>query len=432
MAKLTDGRGGTIWKATTRGKVTKTGKEKGSVFLFDESRNAPKGFALRVTKAGGKAFVLRYSGSDGKRRLKTIGPWPTWSLTAAREEAARLRREIDIGGDPLEAERPRAVALERAKETTVTALVEAYDRAHLSKRRYGPQARRFLDRFAIPAWGDRPVQEITRADVKTLLREIVDAGTPVTANRVLAAVRAFFNWCAAEDYVERSPAEGIKAPAEETPRDRALSDDEIRWLWKATEKVGYPFGPMARLLLLTGQRLREVAEMTDAELRGDAWTLPAARAKNKRDHAVPLSAAVQAELGALPRTDGSPFLFTTTGKTPVSGFKTGMARLREAMTEVAEKEADEPVEIPHWTFHDLRRTCATGMAQLGIPIHVTEAVLNHKSGTVSGIAAVYNVHDYAAEKRHALDAWANRVLNLVEGSKGENVVPLNPAAEARA
>ncbi len=221
---------------------------------------------------------------------------------------------------------------------------------------------------------------------------------------------------------------GVKPAAKESSRDRALSDDEVRWFWQACEAEGFPWGPMGKILLLTGQRRREVAQMTEAEIDGAAWRLPAARVKNGRPHTVPLSDAALAVLKASPRIKSKPgYIFTTTGPSPVSGFHKARERLAARMSEIAARERGVPVSIDHWTFHDLRRTAATGMARIGIPVRVTEAVLNHVSGTGGGIVAVYQRHDFADEKRAALEAWSRLVLQLVEG-KVDNVVQL----EARA
>lgn len=182
--------------------------------------------------------------------------------------------------------------------------------------------------------------------------------------------------------------------------------------------LGYPFGPIYRLLLPTGQRLREVAEMTWREIDGDTWTLPEARNKNADEHTVPLLPEARAVLADLPRLGRH--VFTTTGNSPVSGF----TRARERVDKLMVEASDDP--IPAFTIHDLRRTAATGMAGLRFPPHVVEAVQNHRSGTRRGVAGVYNRFDYADEKRAALDAWARYVTRLVEGEP-VNVVQIGDA-----
>jgi integrase len=217
----------------------------------------------------------------------------------------------------------------------------------------------------------------------------------------------------------------LKAPKAEESRDRVLTDDEIRWLWNAAEMQGFPFGPMTQLLLLTGQRRSEVAGMRLAELsvRNRMWHLPKGRTKNGEAHDVPLADQVIAILQQLPKiAGGDGFAFTSTGVTPVSGFSRAKASLDLLIADVAAKETPKEVRrVEPWIFHDLRRTCASGMASLGVAPHVIEAVLNHKSGTIKGVAAVYNRHQYTAEKQQALQAWARRVSEIVAG--GSKVVP---------
>lgn len=382
------------------------------------------GLYLVVQPTGKKGWQVRYRHGGTHRRM-TLGPYPVLTLAEARQRARQALAGASEGKDPAAELRAAKAPREADARDMVSALVGQYDKRHLSGLRSGTDVRRAFDLYVIPKWGDRPIRSITRRDVLDLLDGLVDDGKATTANRVRAYLSGFFNWCAAREVIEVPPTLNIKAPAKENARDRVLTDDEIRWLWAATEAEPFPWGPFARMLLLTGQRLNEVAQMTDAELRGDLWHLPADRTKNGRAHVVPLSAAAKAVLDGIARNTDEEgkvwFIFTTTGTTPVSGFSKGRGHLAAAMARIAAKERGEPVEIPHWTFHDLRRTAATGMARAGIPVRITEAVLNHVSGTGGGIVAVYQRHDYADEKRQALEAWAGFVAQLVDG-KEEKVV----------
>ncbi|MCW2244758.1 integrase [Azospirillum fermentarium] len=263
--------------------------------------------------------------------------------------------------------------------------------------------------------------DVTRRDVNLLLDEVVDGGAPVVANRLLAAVRKMFNWAASKDYVAANPCAGIMPPSAEDSRDRVLGDDELRRVWEAASALGELFGPLVRLLILTGQRRDEVAGMRWSELDLDAglWTIPKERAKNGKAHAVPLSVAAVAVLAVLPRLemdDGTPsdFVFTTTGTTPVSGFSKAKERL------------DLLAGVEGWRFHDIRRTVTTGLARMGIAPQVADRILNHVQGTIRGVAAVYNRHDYLDESRAALDAWAQRLDRIVNGTPA-NVVDLRHA-----
>jgi integrase len=203
-------------------------------------------------------------------------------------------------------------------------------------------------------------------------------------------------------------------------RDRELTENEIRWLWSATENIGQPFGPLVRLLLLTGARREEIARMTWNELSNDGATLviPASRTKNRRPHLLDLPRAAQEILGNIKHIAGKPaYVFTTNGKTPVSGFSKIKTRLDHAILAAAKDERRKEVMVPPWRLHDLRRTAATGMAAIGVQPHVIEAVLNHVSGHRAGVAGIYNRFDYRNEKREALEHWATRVLAVVAGPK---------------
>lgn len=387
------------------------------------------GLYLVIQPSGAKSWALRYR-FGGKPVKLTLGRWPVMGLADARAAASEALDKIDHGKNPsAEKKATKAAKLEAqlSDRDKIKTLIGQFDKRHLSGLKSGRVVRRELDRHVVSEWGERDIHEITKRDVIDLLDGIADSGRVVTANRVRAYLNKFLNWAVERDILPMNPATGVKPVAKEASRDRVLSDDEIRWLWRACEAEGFPWGPFGKILLLTGQRLGEIAQITDSEITGDLWHLSAARTKNGRAHDVPLSRPARDVLAGVERISGKAGLvFTTTGETPVSGFFKARAHLHNAMTEVASKESGEAVEIPHWTFHDLRRTCATGMARLGIPVRVTEAVLNHVSGTGGGIVGVYQRHDYADEKRQALEAWARHVLALVEGRPG-NVVSIGAA-----
>lgn len=392
---------------------------------------ALSGLYLVVQASGVKSWALRYRYA-GKPAKLTLGRWPLMGIADARAAATAAIDKVERGRDPSAEKRVTKAAKVEAQlsdRDKVKTLIGQFDKRHLSGLKSGVMVRRELDRHVVAVWGDRNIQDIARRDVIDLLDNIADSGREVTANRVRAYLNKFLNWCVERDILPLNPATGVKPVAKEASRDRVLTDNEVRWFWQACDAEAFPWGPFGRVLLLTGQRLNEVAKMTDREINADQWHLSADRTKNGRAHVVPLSAAVLDALGAVERIDGKAgLIFTTTGQTPVSGFFKARAALAEAMEKAAAEERGEPVTIPRWTFHDLRRTTATGMARLGIAVRVTEAVLNHVSGTGGGIVAVYQRHDYAEEKRAALDAWARFVLSLVEG-KADNVVQLAGARQ---
>ncbi|KEP68009.1 integrase [Thioclava dalianensis] len=387
--------------------------------------NCP-GLNLIVQPTGKKGWAVRYR-VNGTHRRMTLGAYPVLSLADARQRAREVFAAAAEGRDPAEEVRAAKAPKPQEDRDKVQTLLGQYEKRHLKSLKSGATVKRELDRFVGAEWGDRDIHEITKRDVIDLLDGIADSGRVVTANRIRAYLSKFLNWCVERDILPMNPATGVKPVAKETSRDRVLSDDEIRWLWQACDDLGFPWGPFTQTLLLTGQRLGEVAGMTDNEVSGDLWHLDAKRTKNGRAHDVPLSKTVRDVLARVERIEGKPgLIYTTTGETPLSGFHKGRNHVAEKMAEVAERETGEPVEIPHWTFHDLRRTAATGMARLGIPVRVTEAVLNHVSGTGGGIVAVYQRHDYADEKRKALNAWARLVREIVTG-KADNVVRIEGA-----
>lgn len=384
------------------------------------------GLYLVVQPTGKKSWQVRYRHGGVHRRM-TLASFPTLSLADARARAREVMAAASEGRDPAAEVKAAKAPKPEDNRNKVATLIGQFAKRHLKGLKSGDVVKRELERFVVAPWGNREIHSITKRDVIDLLDGIADSGRVVTANRVRAYLNKFLNWCVERDVLPMSPATGVKPVAKETSRDRVLTDDELRWFWQACGLEGAPWGPLGKVLLLTGQRLNEVAQMKDTEIRGAVWHLSSDRTKNGRAHDVPLTTAVQIVLDAVPRIADEKgvvhFVFTTTATTPVSGFHKARQHLADKMTAIAAKECGEPVEIPHWTFHDLRRTAATGMARLGIAVRVTEAVLNHVSGTGGGIVAVYQRHDYADEKRAALEAWARMVLSLVEGQP-DNVVRL--------
>jgi integrase len=397
---------------------------RGRIEYFDA---AFPGLALRITGNGGKSWCAFYR-FKGRLRRFTIGSYPAIKPAQARREAAAALERVRGGVDPAEEKRARREM--RTPETdTFGAVAHDYlERHHRNNSRESTflEAKRDIDRNVLPKWRSRPIASISRRDVLDLIDGIIARGAEVQANRTLARLRALFNWAIEKDRVATSPVARMKLPTQEQARDRVLSDDELRWLWRACDEVGWPFGPLVKLLLLTAQRRDEVAgmEWPEIDLVKRVWTIPRHKAKNDRVHEVQLSPATTELLHALPHV-GDRLVFTTTGDTPISGFSKAKRRLDAAMLKAkrAEFGAREGDAIPPWTLHDLRRTAATGMARLNFPPHVVDKVLNHVSGTIRGVAAVYNRFAYLDERREALDAWARCVGNLITPTTA-NVVEL--------
>ena len=362
------------------------------------------GFYLVVQPSGAKSWALRYR-AHGKPRKLTLGKYPATRLADAREAAREALAAVHRGEDPAAVRKAARADPDRDLVRTVAA---EFLKRHASKNRTAAETERILNREVLPNWGHRKVGRIERRDVIELLDAIVDRGAPTMANRTLATIRKLFNWAVERDVIKESPCAGVKPPAPERKRDRILTDDELRAFWRATAELGPPFGPLFRVMLLTGQRQSEVAEMAEGELRGDVWVIPAGRAKNGKEHCVSLSVPAREALAAMPRIrNPKGFVFSTNGQTPPSGFSKAKARLDCHMA------AHLDGTLEPFKLHDLRRTAASGMARAGARVEVVERVLNHVSGSFAGVAGVYQRHSYTKEVRAALEAWAELIGRII-------------------
>lgn len=400
--------------------------KRGRVEYLDD---AFTGLGFRVTSHGAKSWFLFWR-AGGRRRRHTIGPYPQIKSGLARREAAAAIERTRAGVDLTKEKRTKRYAL-APESATFAGTVQDYLELHgdnLAQRTFA-ENRRMLQSDDIAAWRRRPISEVERRDVIDVIDRIAKRAK-VQANRTLGTLRAFFNWAVEKDRLKTSPAAGIRPPTRERSRDRVLDDDELRWLWTACDEIGWPFGPLQKLLILTAQRRDEVAGMLWSELYLDEgrWVIPKEKAKNRRAHEVHLGSAAASVLRSIPRA-GNCLVFTTNGETKVSGFSRAKRRLDAKMIEVKRKEigARKVEPIVPWRIHDLRRTATTGMARLNIPPHVVDKILNHASGTIRGVAAVYNRFDYLDERRAALEAWGRYVENLITPS-ASNVIALQPRA----
>ena len=312
-------------------------------FLWDTES---KGFGLKVTPAGSKVYILQYrmAGRGSVVKRFTIGKHGSpWTPEEARTEAIQLLRLIADGTDPAAAKAAAMQPKEPPKDTMALLLAEFVERWVKKRNRSWKERERTLNYDVLPRWGQRRIGEIKRTDIIELLDEVIERGAATQANRVFSMLRKFFNWAIERGIIETSPMTRMKPPAPEKERDRWLNDGEIGDLWQACDVVGWPFGPLVKLLILTGQRRDEVASLhwADINVADKMWTIPKERAKNGRAHQVPLSPAALAIIEALPhmperRPKGdekpedlrpSPLVFTTTGNTYVSGFSRIKLRL---------------------------------------------------------------------------------------------------------
>ena len=356
------------------------------------------GLYLLVQPSGAKSWAIRYR-HHGKTFKKTVGQYPRLSLADARELARDDFKKLARGKNPADEKREEA--------DTVGELIARFLEKHVAKQNR-PKTReettRYLTKVVLPKWGRILVTDISKRDVIALLDEIAEEH-PVAANRCFAAVRKMFAWAVEKDILQTTPCIAVKRPGgKETARDRTLSDTELAAVYQAAGELGWPFGPFIQILALTGQRRNEVAGMrwSELDLRAKIWTIPKERAKTGEGHTVPLSSQAVAVLDGVPRIVESPFVFTTTGDTAISGFSKAKAEI----------DRMSPPKMPPWRLHDLRRTVATGLAKLGIDLPVIEKVLNHSSGSFAGVVGVYQRHRFEDEKRAALDAWAAHVVGL--------------------
>ena len=378
------------------------------------------GFYLIVQPSGYKSFALRYRVA-GKPKKFTIGAFPKLSLEAARKLAREAAVAVARGEDP-GAEKKAAKAkrhpsgVPQTIEELASLFMERYAKKNTRERSW-QETERILNRDVLPKWKGRPLDSIHRRDVIALLDEIAGKHS-VHANRVLAAVRRMFSWACERDLLEASPCFGVKAPSQEVSRDRVLSDDELRLAMAAVSVLEAPFGPYVQMLALTLQRRSEVAGMRWSELDLDAsvWTLPKERTKNNREHILPLPGAAMAIIEGMKaeRFANCDFIFSTTGRSPISGF----AKLKKQLDKLIAAGNSEP--IAPWRLHDLRRTGASKMPRLGVDLPAVEKILNHTSGSFAGIVSVYQRHRYLDEMRGALEAWA-AFLEHLSGDTPDNV-----------
>lgn len=402
------------------------------------------GFGLKVTPTGSKVYIYRYRvalpGHAAKTAPKkyTIGKHGELTPDQARRRAQELAAIVASGVDPREQEMAALLAKQEAirhdRELRLQENDLAFDRIaaqwlehyeHEKGRRPSSvtMAQLAVRRYLQPKFGNTPITQLAHKDLQAVI-DAIPLNKRAMRRNVFAYASVLFGWAARRQYIPANPLTSMEKPQAPISRDRVLDDAELLNVWKATELLPSPWGAFYRLLILTGQRKSEVAGMEWSELsRSTAmWTIPADRAKNKSPHLVPLSASVVAELDSLAGEQDWPkvgYAITTTGRTPISGFSKAKRMLDEQIAELGEGK-----QPSHWRVHDLRRTVATGLQRLGVRFEVTEAVLNHISGAKGGIAGVYQRHDWAEEKRAALDAWANYLAHLLEDTDQINVVRL--------
>lgn len=378
-----------------------------------------RGLYLRVKPTGRKVWRMRYQYRD-KARVVVIGEWPVVKLADARRAVLNAHETLEQGCDPA-ADAQKAKA-ERGRMPTVSEFCDEYIERHAKpNKKSWREDRRILDREVVPEIGKLRLDEVHRRDVVRIMDTIIDRGAPTAAKMMLAVTRKMFHFAIERGVLDTTPVQHIKAP-KMTARAVVLTDDALRYFWAATE----PYSALGtalpmhhatrhalRLLLLTGQRSSEVAgiELDEVDLDKKRWTLPGSRTKNGLDQVVPLSDMALQTIEAALQTADETYLFATNSQ---AGHLTkwGNVQAMERLFEGWE---------PRYTTHDLRRTVATRLSELGFNRLTVDKVLNHKDGSIGG---VYDRHSYDREKRAALDAWSIALRNIIEGAKEHKVVPI--------
>lgn len=354
--------------------------DKGQKTYFDDML---PGFGIRVSQGGAKSFVVM-SGKD--RKLKTLGRYPELGLKEART-AAKQAQISDALHLPRSSTLP-AIGFAEAKGRFLA------DSELRTKPRTIAEYARLLNRhFSF----ENKLQEITRSDIMQVIEKFKN--TPAERQHAFVAIRTMMNWCVKHGMLETSPVPRLSFSAQ--PRSRILSDEELQKVWQRAKRFGYPYGRIIQLLILTGQRRSEIAGLRRKWVLDDAIVFPIGFTKNKREHTIPVGGIARQIIEGLPgETD---FLFPSrlSDTTPFNGWSR------------CKRSFDEPLKAAEYTLHDLRRTYSSNMARLGVPIHVTEKLLNHVSGTVSGIAAVYNRYSYMEEMRQAVALYDTHLQKLL-------------------
>ncbi|HXP73077.1 MAG TPA: tyrosine-type recombinase/integrase [Stellaceae bacterium] len=342
-------------------------------------------FGCRVSPGGTKTFTVMHG--ENRKRV-TIGRYPILSLAKARSKAKEMLAEVTLG------KHGTTIAFDDALELFLTTHCTQNNKADTAY-----ETARLLKRHFLPVFKHRSLEDISTQDIAGIVDKLLS--TPSECNHAFTAVRTFFRWACRRRYVEHSPCDGLQRPTKPVSRSRVLTDEEIKKVWHAASEMG-SYGAIVRLLLLTGQRLNEIASLRWEYIseEGKTITLPPQLTKNNKEHTFPFGKMTAAILG-----DVANGLLFPTQKNAEVVFNNWSA---------AKHALDKMCAIPHWTLHDLRRTFATNLAALGTPIHVTEKLLNHSSGAVSGVAAIYNRHTYMNEMRTAVRQWERRLAQLLK------------------
>ena len=360
---------------------------------------------MKVTPKGRKVFLVMYrlAGAGSRLRKYTIGPYGRITLPMARAQAQKIFAARLDGRDPAEEKKQsrRRLVVDRIDD-----LIETFIREHVSQIGTSRRITNLLRRDVIAHWGSKSVHEIKKRDVSDLI-SLVAQRNAHAGHRLLKTLKTFFRWCVGRAVIDFSPAEGISSNYRQASRDRVLTDQELAAIIVSARQMPPPYGGIVEFLALTGQRREEVAQLKWHELdeKARTWSIPGSRTKNKKAHIVHLSEPAWKVIAT--RSAGDFVFGTSRGK----HFQT-FGKAKDAL--------DKLCGVTGWRLHDLRRTIVSGMARLGVPPHVADKILNHQAGTISGVAAVYQRHDFLAERKEALDRWGAHVEHIVQTFRSES------------
>ena len=363
------------------------------------------GLAIRVSHSRKVWVYFHRLKGDPKLRRLTFDLYPTMGVAEAHDAWRKARDAILVGKDPA----PPAPPAQPSPATSVAAVIEEWLRRDQADNRSVGKTRSQMSLHVLPRWGQRDIAGIGRRDALDLIDAVADRGKVVAARRLHAHLHRLFAWSVGRGIIQVNPLANVDKPGAEKSRERTLTDAELVKVWQAAESLGHPYGTAVKLLALTGARREEISGLRWDEVVDGGIHLVGDRTKNKEAHVIPLSAPARALLESVPRLDAQPFVFPG----PSGGIK-GWPRHFAKLANIA--------SIADWRLHDLRRTLATGLQKLGVPLVVTESVLGHTGGSRSGITGVYQKYNYLPEKAAALESWGAHVMALVEGRNPGKVV----------
>ena len=378
---------------------------------YEKPDPGARGLRVVVHPTGRKSFIVRYRNAAGRTRKLTLTAGVT--LAAARKLAADALFEVAQGRDPAAAKQAARRNADAHRDDTVERLATRFIEEHAkrkTRKNSWQQTVHVFENIVLPAWKGRLVGEIRRRDVRELIEDVAK-GRPVMANRALARLSRFFGWLIEKEVIETSPVVGVKRPVEEKARERMLDDDEIVKLWAACDAIGGPVTAVIKLLLLTGQRRNEIAHLKWNEVHSDVLELPGERVEGKQAHLVPLSTQAAAIIASMPKM---------VPQVPKPGgyvFGHKLTHFERVRPEIDRRMGN----VAPWVLHDLRRTCASGMARIGIAVPVIEKILAHKSGSFKGIVSTYQRHSFLPEMAAAMQKWGDHVEQLVTGKSAKIV-----------